>query len=80
MKYGYLEYSSTFSADIEEVWWLVTSFLWGILKLTSTLPLADGGNSDWAFGQVVPVVLLAAPVLAMAEYLYPGKLTQSLDS
>jgi hypothetical protein len=29
-------------------------------------------DSDWTFGQVVPIVLLAAPLLTIVEYLYPG--------
>lgn len=28
------------------------------------------GDSNWAFGQVVPVVLLAAPLITVLEYLY----------
>lgn len=56
-----------------QVWWLVTSFTWGCLRLFYMLPLGDGGSSDWTFGQVVPVVVLAAPLLTIAEYFFPGK-------
>jgi hypothetical protein len=61
----------------EKVWWLVASFGWGVLNLVGTLGLSDGGNSDWTFGQIIPVVLLAAPLLSLFEYLYPGKHTHS---
>ncbi|KAK5037954.1 hypothetical protein LTS07_001421 [Exophiala sideris] len=55
-----------------QVFWLFISFLWGALKFFGTFLLAPQGNSAWTFGQIVPVVLLAAPLLAIAEYLYPG--------
>lgn len=51
----------------------MAAFVWGVENLIGTLGLIDNGNSDWAFGQVVPVVLLAAPLLSLFEYLYPGK-------
>ena len=48
-------------------------FVWGILNLWSAISVSDQGNKDWTFGQVVPVLLLAAPLLVVAEYLYPGQ-------
>jgi hypothetical protein len=33
----------------------------------------DTANSGWSFGQVMAVVLLAAPLKSIVEYLYPGK-------
>jgi hypothetical protein len=61
------------SSMFVEVWWLFASFLWGVINLVSTLMLSNGGNSDWTFGQVVPIVLLMAPLIAVSEYLYPSK-------
>ena len=55
-----------------QVFWLLISFFWGALKFFQTFLRAPQGNSAWTFGQIVPVVLLAAPLLALAEYLYPG--------
>lgn len=57
----------------EKIWWLIGSFLWGISNLVLTRALSNGEKSDWTFGQVLPVVLLAAPLLAVFEHLYPGK-------
>ncbi|CZR67607.1 uncharacterized protein PAC_17506 [Phialocephala subalpina] len=47
-------------------------FTWGMIHLVLTLKLSTVGigSSDWAFGQVVPIVLLAAPVVAIVEFFY----------
>jgi hypothetical protein len=52
------------------VWWLIAAFVYGVVNLTSVLNLGhDQGNSNWTFGQIVPIILLAAPALAAVEFL-----------
>jgi hypothetical protein len=48
------------------------SFGWATGQLSSDLEAADGGNSDWTFGQIVPIVVLAAPLIAIMEFFFPG--------
>jgi hypothetical protein len=49
------------------------SFAWGAIHLVATLSTADAGSNDWTFGQIVPLVLLAAPFIAIIEYFYDGE-------
>jgi hypothetical protein len=56
-----------------QVWWLVTSFAWGIIRLVQALDVQRSGPADWSFGQVAPVVLLTAPLLAVFEYIFAGE-------
>jgi hypothetical protein len=47
---------------------MVGSFSWGLIRLLQTLPIEEArAPSDWSFGQVVPLVLLAAPLLTIFE-------------
>lgn len=57
-------------------------FAWGIiyLVLTPKLSTVGIGSSDWAFGQVVPIVLLAAPVIAVVDFFYEGEVRLLVDS
>ncbi|KAJ5593847.1 uncharacterized protein N7459_000055 [Penicillium hispanicum] len=56
-----------------EVWWLCVSFIWGVERLLYTLNLyPDKENSQWTFGQVMSVALLAIPLVTMVELFYPG--------
>jgi hypothetical protein len=48
------------------------SFMWGLIRLTLTLLIEDRGSNDWSFGQVIPVVLLAAPLLTIFESFFRG--------
>lgn len=56
-------------------------FIWGMIHLVITLNLSTVGvgSSDWAFGQVVPIVLLAAPTIAVVEFLYEGEVDLLVD-
>ncbi|RLL93972.1 hypothetical protein CFD26_100797 [Aspergillus turcosus] len=67
-----------------EVYWLVFSFLYGLCSLLANLNAfgwdsipgldsMDSDNSGWSFGQVMAVVLLAAPLKTIVEYLYPAE-------
>jgi hypothetical protein len=53
-----------------EVLWVLLSFSWGLVNLLRVRAMADGGDDNWSFGQVVPLVLLAAPLLTVSEFLF----------
>lgn len=55
-----------------KVLWILFSFVWGLIQLVQTRGSADGGKDDWSFGQVVPVVLICAPLLTFYQFFYPG--------
>ncbi|KAJ5944258.1 hypothetical protein N7516_004426 [Penicillium verrucosum] len=62
---------------IAEVGWLIVAFAYGIVRLIRTIyrPEQIGleasltGINDWSFGQVSSVVLLAAPLITVIEYI-----------
>jgi len=63
-----------------EVLWIVISFGWGLIQLIQARKSAYGGDNDWSFGQVVPVVLIGAPLLTFYEFFYLGILPLCLQS
>lgn len=55
------------------MYWLVVSAIWGTIKLFQTRAAVDMVDEDsWAFGQIIPLVLLIAPLFAIVEQLYSG--------
>ena len=72
MALSLLTFALKFKSDILKVWWLLASFIWGVLQLAFTLLLSDGGNNDWTFGQIVPVLLIAAPLISIFEFISKG--------
>jgi len=48
--------------------------------LTLNLSPVGLGYSDWTFGQVVPIVLLAAPAIAVVKFFYEGKVDVFVNS
>lgn len=59
-----------------KVWWLIISFVWGTLNLwthpsKTLLSLIDTPISEevknWTFGQVIAIMLLLAPIIALGE-------------
>lgn len=58
--------------------WLIVAFTWGMLRLAFVLyGVEDGFGSNpgnWTFGQLVSVLLLAAPLITMVGYFDHGKL------
>ncbi|KAF2025909.1 hypothetical protein EK21DRAFT_92864 [Setomelanomma holmii] len=51
-----------------EVWWLMLAFLLGTLKLWMPANrLDEPGSQQWSFGQVLAVVNLVVPVIALSE-------------
>ncbi|KAH7136175.1 hypothetical protein B0J11DRAFT_179519 [Dendryphion nanum] len=63
-----------------EVLWMAISFAWGLVHLLRVRRSAHGGENDWSFGQVVPVILIAAPLLTVFEFFYPGMLARSVNN
>ncbi|KAF2472365.1 uncharacterized protein BDR25DRAFT_283776 [Lindgomyces ingoldianus] len=63
----------TWTSMFFEILWLLGSFIWGLTRLRQTLGLSNGGSGEWAFGQVISILQLAAPLLTISEYLYPSK-------
>ncbi|KAJ5952525.1 uncharacterized protein N7479_010938 [Penicillium vulpinum] len=56
------------SSVLFEVIWLLIAFAWGIWQLVNNLNQLGSLVGDWTFGQVVAVVLLAAPLITMMQY------------
>lgn len=65
-----------------QVWWLLMGFAWGMIHLVLVLKLGPGGagSSDWTFGQVIPIVLLATPAITLVEFLYEGEVDHLVDN
>ena len=61
---------------IEQILWLAFALAWGTEHLFETRSLTDEVESDtsdeniWSFGQLFPVILLALPMLSIAESYY----------
>ncbi|KAH6673231.1 hypothetical protein B0J14DRAFT_66508 [Halenospora varia] len=59
---------------LSEIYWLLVSIAWGTAHLfitRSSNPEMIAVESDWTFGQILPVVLLAGPLVSIIEYAYP---------
>uniref|UniRef100_A0A8H7NIU0 Uncharacterized protein n=1 Tax=Bionectria ochroleuca TaxID=29856 RepID=A0A8H7NIU0_BIOOC len=60
-----------FSSLFVEIILLLVSGMWATLRLSRTLNLPSGShneeNKKWGFGQVMPVVLLTAPLMPVVE-------------
>ncbi|KAH7327769.1 hypothetical protein B0I35DRAFT_403234 [Stachybotrys elegans] len=52
-----------------EVWWLLVAFVWGVLRLSQHRLGSHGGDNDWTFGQIIPLIMLAAPLMVIVESL-----------
>ena len=48
--------------------------IWGIVHLFLTKSAVQVNENNWAFGQIVAVILLAVPLMGVAQYLFLGKL------
>ncbi|KAI0149420.1 hypothetical protein BJ166DRAFT_63179 [Pestalotiopsis sp. NC0098] len=50
-----------------EIYWLTMTMAWGLMQLIKTRSQPDPAflklENQWTFGQIIPVVLLAAPIL-----------------
>ena len=62
-------------ANLEQVLWLMLAFGWGVMRVMDTtdtkkhgLKIEDDDSSEWSFGQVMSIVLLAASIITLLEY------------
>ncbi|KAI1809520.1 hypothetical protein GGS20DRAFT_590530 [Poronia punctata] len=57
-----------FNSILAEVYWLVVLLVWGTIRLAGSLVTDDEAVSkaeaEWTFGQLLPVILLIAPILS----------------
>ena len=71
-----LPLASLMFAPIEQILWLAFALAWGtthLIYIPNTTDEFEGGTSGektWGFGQVFPVILLALPMLSIAESYY----------
>ncbi|KAK0666782.1 hypothetical protein QBC41DRAFT_348511 [Cercophora samala] len=68
-------FADIFGSAFFNVYWLLVSAVWGTRRLVWSNPLSVPGESDWTFGQVLPVFLLVAPIFTMLSDLVssPGR-------
>ncbi|KAJ5240592.1 uncharacterized protein N7469_002183 [Penicillium citrinum] len=70
----------TWDSMFFEVWWLIISFVWGVERLFSVvLIFPSEENSQWSFGQVMSVALLAIPIVTVFEFFFPGSTDQEVE-
>lgn len=50
-----------------EVWWLIISFVWGLLNLWMRPTLHEDGIKTWTFGQVMALLVVFAPLITLVE-------------
>lgn len=76
--------------DVYQIFWLLVAFAWGIMRLMSLLKVThklfqegfrvpENENSQWGFGQVVAVVLLAVPPITFIEAFGQGTVLLSIE-
>lgn len=74
-----------FASMFFEVYWLPASFLIGLFSLLQNLNILmednywdiDTIDNSWSFGQVVPVILLAVPLINIFETFHPATSTEA---
>lgn len=59
-------------SNLEQVIWLLIAFGWGVVRIVWDLSQEGSLVGHWTFGQVVAVVLLAAPFITMMQYFNKG--------
>ncbi|OJJ68653.1 hypothetical protein ASPBRDRAFT_46845 [Aspergillus brasiliensis CBS 101740] len=56
-----------------EICWVAFAYFWGVYRFKSTFQVVDyptgflDGSSDWTFGQVIAMLLLAGPLITIVE-------------
>ncbi|KAM0425187.1 hypothetical protein ACHAPT_009504 [Fusarium lateritium] len=58
---------------LAEVYWLTLSALWVTRRYLRTRLLGPKEEDEWTFGQVLPVLLVVAPLAAILEHFLPFK-------
>lgn len=61
-------------ADHQQMLWLVFGLAWGTAHLPIHRHGRSPGQSDWGFGQWLPLLLLALPIFTISQQWY-GKST-----
>lgn len=46
------------------------SLAWGVIQLVNARQIAETGGNDWTFDQIVPLILLCAPIVTVIEYIF----------
>lgn len=64
-------YADLYSSMLSEVYWLAISATWGSLRLASLRKSVSVYEEDLTFGQILAILFLAAPVLAVVVSLWP---------
>ncbi|KAK0625027.1 hypothetical protein B0T17DRAFT_508047 [Bombardia bombarda] len=60
-----------FSSVLAEVYWLVISLAWVTFRLYHLRERwGPAGEDSWTFGQILPLALLAAPLVSIAQVIY----------
>lgn len=50
-----------------KVYWLMVGLCWGLFEVFPLDPILQFEDLEWTFGQVIALLLLAAPVIALIE-------------
>ncbi|KAK2813374.1 hypothetical protein FQN50_000689 [Emmonsiellopsis sp. PD_5] len=53
---------------LSEIYWLVVSVIWGFVRLFETRSFGPKEENTWTFGQILPLLLLASPLIALFEH------------
>lgn len=66
-------YSQTLGPNpvITQVYWLTLSAIWATRRFFKTRLLGPKEEDEWTFGQVLPVLLVVAPLAAILEHFLP---------
>ncbi|KAI0150101.1 hypothetical protein F4776DRAFT_192444 [Hypoxylon sp. NC0597] len=63
-----------YSSMASDIFWLTVSLVWGTLKITELRAVLKGSSSftheddsKWSFGQILPVLLIAGPILILVR-------------
>ncbi|KAF2828419.1 hypothetical protein CC86DRAFT_380367 [Ophiobolus disseminans] len=56
-----------------KVWWLVISFAWGAVMLWSNDSVDEPESQRWSFGQIIALMVLLAPAIALIEGYLKGE-------
>ena len=51
-----------------QVYWLIFALAWGMARLIETRIYGPDDENSWAFGQILPLVLLAALIVTIIEH------------
>ncbi|KAI1777780.1 hypothetical protein F4818DRAFT_325527 [Hypoxylon cercidicola] len=61
---------SIFGSFLAEIYWLAISLSWGTLNLFTVRNYGPLSENTYTFGQVLPLIMLAAPLLSILENLF----------